>query len=44
MKLMRHLWPGNIRELRNCLQLAIGLCENNTKLKKKDIIYYATQL
>jgi transcriptional regulator with PAS, ATPase and Fis domain len=28
MKLMNHLWPGNIRELRNCLQLATGLCEN----------------
>jgi len=37
MKLMRHLWPGNIRELRNCLQLATGLCENN-QIKEKDIL------
>lgn len=37
MKLMRHLWPGNIRELRNCLQLAIGLCENK-QIEEKDII------
>jgi DNA-binding NtrC family response regulator len=34
---MRHLWPGNIRELRNCLQLATGLCENK-KIEEKDII------
>jgi DNA-binding NtrC family response regulator len=26
---MQHAWPGNIRELRNCLQLAAGLCSNN---------------
>ena len=26
IKLMQHNWPGNIRELRNCLQLATGLC------------------
>jgi two-component system, NtrC family, response regulator AtoC len=37
IKLMRHLWPGNIRELRNCLQLATGLCENK-KIEEKDII------
>jgi two-component system response regulator AtoC len=37
MKLMRHLWPGNIRELRNCLQLATGLCENK-QIEEKDII------
>lgn len=37
VKLMRHLWPGNIRELRNCLQLATGLCENN-QIKEKDIL------
>jgi transcriptional regulator with PAS, ATPase and Fis domain len=29
IKLMQHAWPGNIRELRNCLQLAAGLCSNN---------------
>jgi transcriptional regulator with PAS, ATPase and Fis domain len=36
MKLMHHLWPGNIRELRNCLQLATGLCENY-QINEKDI-------
>lgn len=30
IKLMQHGWPGNIRELRNCLQLAAGLCQNFT--------------
>ena len=28
-KLMQHQWPGNIRELRNYLQMAAGLCTNN---------------
>lgn len=28
IKLMKHRWPGNIRELRNCMQLAAGLCKN----------------
>lgn len=28
IKLIQHLWPGNIRELRNCLQLAVGLCRD----------------
>ncbi|NOT12564.1 MAG: sigma 54-interacting transcriptional regulator [Methylococcaceae bacterium] len=37
MKLIGHLWPGNIRELRNCLQLATGLCDNN-QIKEKDIM------
>ena len=37
MKLMHHLWPGNIRELRNCLQLATGLCVNQ-QITEKDII------
>ncbi len=36
MKLMNHLWPGNIRELRNCLQLATGLC-SNYQITEKDI-------
>lgn len=27
-KLLQHDWPGNIRELKNCLQLATGLCVN----------------
>jgi len=26
IKLIQHAWPGNIRELRNCLQLAGSLC------------------
>lgn len=37
VKLMRHLWPGNIRELRNCLQLATSLC-GNQRIEEKDII------
>ena len=37
MKLMLHLWPGNIRELRNCLQLATALCDSK-KIEEKDII------
>jgi two-component system response regulator AtoC len=36
-KLMRHNWPGNIRELRNCLQMATGLCANK-RIEEKDII------
>lgn len=30
IKLIQHDWPGNIRELRNCLQLASGLSQGNT--------------
>lgn len=30
IKLMQHVWPGNIRELRNCLQLAASLCGGDT--------------
>lgn len=30
VKLIQHAWPGNIRELRNCLQLACGLSQGNT--------------
>ncbi len=37
IKLLQHQWPGNIRELRNCLQLAIGLCTNNV-ISENDII------
>ncbi|CAG1021696.1 sigma 54-interacting transcriptional regulator [Methylomonas sp. LL1] len=36
IKLMQHNWPGNIRELRNCLQLASGLCHGNT-IQEADI-------
>jgi transcriptional regulator with PAS, ATPase and Fis domain len=35
-KLMRHDWPGNIRELKNCLQLAVGLCQHNI-VQEEDI-------
>ncbi|NJA07032.1 sigma 54-interacting transcriptional regulator [Methylomonas sp. UP202] len=28
IKLLQYGWPGNIRELRNCLQLAAGLSQN----------------
>ncbi|PPD04611.1 MAG: Fis family transcriptional regulator [Methylobacter sp.] len=35
-KLMQHHWPGNIRELRNCLHLAVGLCQG-TVLAEADI-------
>ncbi|MCK5665004.1 MAG: sigma 54-interacting transcriptional regulator [Thiotrichaceae bacterium] len=37
IKLLQHQWPGNIRELRNCLQLATGLCLNNI-ITEQDII------
>jgi len=36
VKLLRHNWPGNIRELRNCLQLASGLSRNG-KIEDTDI-------
>ena len=35
-KLIQHEWPGNIRELRNCLHLAINLCSDN-KIEEQDI-------
>lgn len=35
-KLMQHTWPGNIRELRNCLHLAVGLCQG-TAIAEADI-------
>lgn len=37
VKLLQHQWPGNIRELRNCLQLAVGLCTNKI-ISGNDII------
>ncbi len=37
-KLLKHNWPGNIRELKNCLQLACSLCENNI-VNEDDITY-----
>ena len=36
IRLMQHDWPGNIRELRNCLQLATGLAKNNS-IEQNDI-------
>jgi len=36
VKLLHHNWPGNIRELRNCLQLASGLSRNG-KIEDTDI-------
>lgn len=42
IKLMQHLWPGNIRELRNCLHLAIGLCKNY-QIQEADIHFIRRQ-
>jgi len=42
IKLMKHQWPGNIRELRNCMQLAAGLC-NNYLIDENDIHISQTQ-
>jgi transcriptional regulator with PAS, ATPase and Fis domain len=36
VKLMQFQWPGNIRELRNCLQLAAGLCTEGL-IEEQDI-------
>ncbi len=36
IKLMKHNWPGNIRELRNCIHLATSLCSNQT-IEESDI-------
>jgi len=36
IKLLQHAWPGNIRELRNCLQLASSLCEGGL-IEERDI-------
>lgn len=35
-KLLQHSWPGNIRELKNCLQLAVALA-GNKQIDKQDI-------
>ena len=43
IKLMKHQWPGNIRELRNCLQMAAGLCTSNT-IDESDLHISETQL
>ncbi len=38
VKLIQYDWPGNIRELRNCLQLAAGLCKEH-KIQDTDIYF-----
>jgi len=35
-KLLQHQWPGNIRELKNCLHLASSLCTNR-RIEEHDI-------
>ncbi len=34
--LENHEWPGNIRQLRNCLRTLLALCEDNT-IDMKDL-------
>jgi len=36
VKMIQYDWPGNIRELRNCLQLAAGLCKER-RIQDSDI-------
>ncbi len=36
IKLLQHNWPGNIRELRNVMQLAAALCDNQL-IEESDI-------
>jgi transcriptional regulator with PAS, ATPase and Fis domain len=43
MKLIQHQWPGNIRELRNCLQMGAGLCAS-TIIEESDIHISEIQL
>ncbi len=38
IKLLKHQWPGNIRELKNCLQLACSLCDMQY-ITEEDISY-----
>ncbi|AMK75829.1 MULTISPECIES: sigma-54 interaction domain-containing protein [Methylomonas] len=42
IKLMQYAWPGNIRELRNCLQLAAGLCKDKS-IQEADIHFMQRQ-
>jgi DNA-binding NtrC family response regulator len=42
IKLNAHKWPGNIREFKNCLQLATNLCRN-TQIEASDIIIMRRQ-
>lgn len=38
IKLLHHQWPGNIRELKNCLQLACSICDDQ-HIVEEDISY-----
>ena len=42
IKLFKHQWPGNIRELKNCLQLACSLC-NKQHITEGDVSYMQQQ-
>ncbi|MDO9399441.1 MAG: sigma-54 dependent transcriptional regulator [bacterium] len=42
MKLNDHKWPGNIRELKNCLQLATNLCMND-QIEASEIVIMRRQ-
>lgn len=42
IKLIQYAWPGNIRELRNCLQLAAGLCKDGS-IQEADIHFMQRQ-
>ncbi|MBS3954888.1 MAG: sigma 54-interacting transcriptional regulator [Methylomicrobium sp.] len=42
MKLSNHKWPGNIRELKNCLQLAASLCKND-QIEALDVLIMRRQ-
>ncbi len=42
IKLIQYAWPGNIRELRNCLQLAAGLCKDRI-IQETDIHFMQRQ-
>ena len=42
IKMIQYEWPGNIRELRNCLQLAVGLCKDKT-IEETDIYFMQRQ-
>jgi DNA-binding NtrC family response regulator len=43
IKLLQHSWPGNIRELKNTVQLAAALCDNGL-IEEKDIQFLASVL
>jgi DNA-binding NtrC family response regulator len=43
IKLIQHTWPGNIRELRNCLLLATGLCKEH-QIQEADINFIRRQI